>query len=153
MRSLWLRVPLQIVLGLALAHYAIPWMPLLGRYTMALPALAMRSGAGQTGVMVAIQIVNACPYLLAGAIAAALTWLLVRRPWDALIAAGCVAAVYAQIAATLHVTTNPVVQRWMSVGLVVDVVAVFAGCAVVSWLIERRAGRQRPVATANVTPQ
>jgi hypothetical protein len=149
-RPVWLRIVLQPVLALVLGDFVCPYVALALAYVpVHLPIVAVRAGVTKAGVLAITVVESAVPYLLMGALAAAVSWLIVRKPWDALAAAALMAASRVIMNATVTVSSDPVIQWWMSVHAAADACAVFVGCIVVAWLIQRLASAPR----AGVEPE
>jgi peptidoglycan/LPS O-acetylase OafA/YrhL len=78
-----------------------------------------------------------------GALAAVLTWLVTRKPWDALGASAVVAVSYAVLSASyLPVLESYGARWWWFANMAAVSIAIFAGCALVAWLLQRRINAQ-----------
>lgn len=80
-------------------------------------------------------------YALVGALAASVTWLAVRTPWDSLGACVILLLPVLAGAVALSSVTAHTAYQWWDVGAVAStVMGLFAGSAVVAWLLQRRMG-------------
>jgi len=139
-RPIWLRALLQVVLAAVLSLVA----PLLGvleaPLVVPLHRLAVHAGLGKTGLLALVALQGTIPFFLTGALTALLTWLVVRKPWDALGASGLQAALILALGVMMCPLTADVSQqpRWWWAVLVIEVVGVLAGTAATGWWLQRR---------------
>lgn len=140
-RPVWLRALLQVVLAAVLSLVA----PLLGvleaPLVVPLHRLAIHAGADKAGLLALIALQGAIPYFLTGALTALLTWLVVRKPWDALGASGLQAALILALGVMMCPPAAGVSQQprwWWPVLVTVEVVGVLAGTAATGWWLQRR---------------
>ncbi len=141
-RPLWLRVVVQVILGGLLGVIA----PLLALALSPLsrPTLQWALGAGvrKTGMLALIQLGGALPYLLAGAIAVVVTWLIARKPWDAMGAVALEAAVVVTFGVTCRPSSDAAMPAWWwPTTIAGEVLALCVGAVLVALLLQRR-GRQ-----------
>ena len=141
-RPVWVRVLMQVVLGAPVGNSYMVLVPLLeARLHVSPITIAVHVGARGAGLLAICTFGLAAPMFAFGALAAVLTWLVVRRPWDALGAS----AIYAASYVVTGLTCSPRVLalraelwwwQWFWFTLA-NVAAVFAGCALVAWLLQR----------------
>ncbi|MBU0607704.1 MAG: hypothetical protein KKI08_07435 [Armatimonadetes bacterium] len=119
--------------------------PLLGAALAAVASptfrIAHSAGIGKTGMLVLIQLEGGLPYLLVGALAALLTWVLIRKPWDAMGYCALHGALVVTLSLAIRPTGPQVQPWWWPVTIATEVVSLFLGAAVVALLLLRR----RPV--------
>jgi hypothetical protein len=141
-RPVWLRVVVQVGLAVVLSLVT----PLLGvalsPLTMPVYRLGKSAGASKTGMFALIQLNGAVPYLLTGALAALLTWWIVRRAWDVLGFCG----LYGAFILTLGIMMCPREPQqqpwWWPLMVASEILSLCLGAVVVALLLQRR---KRPV--------
>ncbi|MEI6499698.1 MAG: hypothetical protein WCP21_01590 [Armatimonadota bacterium] len=142
-RPVWLRVAVQVAL-LFVAGVLLP--RLLSLQSMLTPLVdqsAMRLGLGMIGRLILMAFAGVPPALLSGATATVLTWLLVRKPWDALANAAYQAVVIVVLEITFQSGGDK--SWWLLAGDVVWVLSVFGGTALTACWLQRRMARRRTV--------
>jgi hypothetical protein len=108
-------------------------------------------GFGASGTVVLGNLAGALPFVSLGALASALNWALVRRPKDAL--ASCSLALLAGEGVAWMMVAKDLegdntIFYW---GLARNTVAVFGGCLLATWLLQRREARKGPPADASAS--
>jgi len=152
-RPLWLRVLVQIGLAAVLTLVA----PLLGAGLAALGSptfrIAHNAGIGKTGMLVLIQLEGALSYLLVGGLAALLTWVLVRKPWDAMGYCALHGALVVVLSLAIRPTGPQAQPWWWPVTIATEVVGLFLGATLVALLLRRRRPAQvRPTDASAFLP-
>jgi len=106
-RPIWLRIVLQ--LGIAVLLWMAVSLVGLGIALLTTPIeqAAGRGGLGNTGLWAVVGLASTVPFVTGGIIAVLLTWLVVRRPWDALGSAGVVTVAYAVTLGVLFFPFGP----------------------------------------------
>ncbi len=141
-RPVWLRVVMQVILGGLLGVIApllaLALSPLSSRTLQG----ALNAGCPKGGMLALIQIGGALPYLLAGALAVVVTWLMMRRPWDAMGAVALEAAFVVTFGVTSRPSGDATMQAWWwPTTIAGEVLALCVGAVLVALLLQRR-GRQ-----------
>ena len=147
-RPLWLRIILQPVL---IALLSGGFLPLI---SVAMIAVSFRlrpwgidlDGGGLLHVSSAIR------YLIAGALAAFISWLMVRQPRDGFVAAVGTPMVLLVMSLRIHLSTSSgLFHRLMVVTTVYNEIAALVGCAAAVWLIEKWAAKRGTAAAPGET--
>jgi VIT1/CCC1 family predicted Fe2+/Mn2+ transporter len=135
-RPVWLRVALQVGIALLLMVAALPLPCITGR-------LIDSVGFQQQSIdrlLSELQAVGGLLLFAFGGLATLLSWLVVRRPWDAL-GASAIIAIVSLVSALRSAVSHG--ARWSSLAeTAVQTVLLFAGCALVAWLIQRLASER-----------
>ena len=141
-KPIWLRVAVQVGMALLATSFTLPMPKLTGDLINASGFLqaARGSDAERQALSKAereVQVLGALLFFVWGGLAAFASWLVARKPWDAL---GTLAVIV--ILALMSDLSWALVHGapWARLAeTVVGVLPFFAGCALVAWLAQRRA--------------
>jgi hypothetical protein len=147
-RRVWLRIIVQIAIAAVLV-FVVPIVAVGVAYLFT--PLSAAHVIGRGGMWAIVELTSTLPFLIGGILAALLTEVMVRRPWDAL-AAGAVVGVYYAVwfAALGFLYSRTVVPPWMRyLSMASGLLAMLVGVVGTAWWLQRRAlRRQIPPAKA-----
>lgn len=137
-RPVWLRIVVQVGLAVVLSFVT----PLLGvaLAPLTMPLFRMGHGVGASKMqMFGLILANgALPYVLTGALAALLTWWIVRKTWDALGSCGLMGALIVTMG-VMMAPREPQTQPWFFPAMVAsEIVALLLGAVIVTLIARRR---------------
>lgn len=144
-RPIWVRVLLQPILATVLYCLVLPSLARAqARLSWPMSVAADHAGIGRDGNYILFCLLSALVYAIVGAMAAVLTWLVARTPWDSLgSSALLVMPVLIFGLALSPVVSHTVYRGWHAVATVAQAFGLFAGSGLLAWSLQRATGRAR----------
>jgi hypothetical protein len=142
-RPVWLRVLVQVVLAAVLYAAVLPGLAILHATSLRpISSAEYYAGIGPTGRHAIFTWHTGLLYVLAGALAALLTWIAVGSPWDSLGAFLLLSLpVLANGWALAVVVAHTTYRGPHAATVTAEVLGLFAGSALVAWSLWQRTNR------------